>query len=740
MPIRPLTLKDKEHVLALDQTIFSGVDTLGGWSERDFDQFFNKEHCFVFFDEEHPEALLGYIFATQEEESTYISNLGADPKVGRRGIGTALMEHVMVHEEEHAKQSHRPFSLKLHVDKDNQQALQFYNKFGFKEDGQDSHGLRLTATKVPEKLQRQERQSPELISRKAVIIRNIEVMGHDELYLALEGLEPDEQAPEEVNELFQLVRSKEELNANQLNQSMTLFKLETVRTYLHNTLKEKTGNYIIYHLNGLMHGGQTNEANVNYILDKLATFPAHTDFDLLYLGGGHGDPHLGSSNLSKQQLERITKTLQDKKSHFSAVVLGSCFSTAFLGLYQPLLKEFGVTMSNSLECGGDNNFKSAMEWVRGKQNEFYSKENIRMGIDVSLENRTAFKQVLAGAGGADGDALREEYNRLVAVYREEIQNVLQDLTEEQLVVWTDEALNSDIERFITEIRLEVVDKESIQGRLRSYPKLEKHLHWMSEQVGEELIGTKLIACLQPPPTTFVVGTSTKITLFNFSQADTMPEHAHEAFQANYRAVLRQVVNKESEPLVAINELLTDFNDVAVKRQFNRLFSQSIELTAERALRAEEQRKAALEEQQHELNKKIFTEQLKMLNDKVVELDRRGASKAHKAAVELYAKLNQAGEDYFANKPTTQSHKIFTKDCTTSINEARKELDKHRGWSEFLTNLLLAIGTLGLGLVLKGAINTENNRYFFFVHETKSSRLAQAITTAIEGLVSPSTMQ
>jgi hypothetical protein len=68
------------------------------------------------------------------------------------------------------------------------------------------------------------------------------------------------------------------------------------------------------------------------------------------------------------------------------------------------------------------------------------------------------------------------------------------------------------------------------------------------------------------------------------------------------------------------------------------------------------------------------------------------------------------------------------------------LDKHRGWSEFLTNLLLAIGTLGLGLVLKGAINTENNRYFFFVHETKSSRLAQAITTAIEGLVSPSTMQ
>ncbi|KGP64054.1 hypothetical protein EP47_03795 [Legionella norrlandica] len=97
---------------------------------------------------------------------------------------------------------------------------------------------------------------------------------------------------------------------------------------------------------------------------------------------------------------------------------------------------------------------------------------------------------------------------------------------------------------------------------------------------------------------------------------------------------------------------------------------------------------------------------------------------------LHKQLNEAGTIYFSKEPTLQTYKTFKKNCDAYIQEARKELDEHRGCSSFLTNLALWIGTLGIGILVKGAINLANNRSFFFVHETDSSKTVKGIEEAI----------
>ena len=223
----------------------------------------------------------------------------------------------------------------------------------------------------------------------ALIIRNIAGIQVDDLKAALNGLAPNEAAPQDFNELLGLVQSNDKLN-----RALVLFKQQNVRDYIYETVKEKTGNHVIYHLNGLEDGGAINDQNVDYVIDKLKQIPPQVEFDMLYLGGGHGDPSLGSSNLSKQQLKNITDVLKERKAPFSVVILGSCFSTAYAGLYQPLLKDSGVILSNSLECGGDNNFHQAMEWMSGQRDEFYSDKDIQDSIKISREARSAIRRVL----------------------------------------------------------------------------------------------------------------------------------------------------------------------------------------------------------------------------------------------------------------------------------------------------------------------------------------------------------
>lgn len=129
----------------------------------------------------------------------------------------------------------------------------------------------------------------------------------------------------------------------------------------------------------------------------------------------------------------------------------------------------------------------------------------------------------------------------------------------------------------------------------------------------------------------------------------------------------------------------------------------------------------------------FNEQLNLLNNKIDDFTTRGTQaiqhgnlntyaylkKAKIAAISLHEELSLAGAHYFGKQTT---HQDFKTTCDQLLKSAHFELDKHRGWSQFLINLAIGLSTLGIGLIVKGAINLTKNQSFFFVCKTNSSEI------------------
>lgn len=86
-------------------------------------------------------------------------------------------------------------------------------------------------------------------------------------------------------------------------------------------------------------------------------------------------------------------------------------------------------------------------------------------------------------------------------------------------------------------------------------------------------------------------------------------------------------------------------------------------------------------------------QLVQLKAKADNLYTHEHHKAYDSAMELFDTINQAYNEYQKNKDLQQ----FKSTCSDALDKARPELEKHRGWSEFLVNLAIAIPTLGVGL-------------------------------------------
>ncbi len=722
MPIRHLTVADKDQILELDQIIFNSIDLHGGWSSNDFNHFFNEEWCYAFYDEQQPEKILGYIFVRQEGDHIYISNLGVDPRVKKRGIGTELMKTILLQEQELSKKRTRPFSVQLDVDINNKPAIRFYMKFGFQMVSRGDHGFKMSISQLPKQFKNKDTS----LSKKALIIRNAEGFSYSELEVALDGLTFSEQAPETFNELIHLIHSKATLHWPQLEKALALFKQQQVRDYVYQTVKEKTGNYIIYHLNGIDEQGVVNENHFRYLTNKLAEIPANTEFDVFYLGGGHGSPFVGSSNLNKQQLQSISDILTNKSIRCSVMVFGSCFSTAYLGLFQPLLKAAGVTLSNSLECGGDNHFKSVIAWVTGQQTEFYSNENIRNSIFIAPEARVAFRRILSDAD------LSDDYNHLLEAYKQTAYRGLGLSEDEFIEEIADEMFNNDVDNIFVSMCMNVLNKERLQNALSTCPKLKKYIQAIADKKGEDFIFNALLDCLTPLPTTLAVGTAKSLTMFNYSNATTRPQYVTEDFQKNYRAVLSKV--HSSKQFSDIQEVSQEFGDVSVKKQFNNLFAQATKSQKQREEDLHHREQKQRQQQKQEQNQQVFNAQLDLLLDKISEFEQRpGTEDARKAAYKLYTQLNTAAAIYFSQPPTVDAYKTFKSDCNAFIKEAREQLEMHRGWSEFLRNLALAVGTLGFGLLIKGFINVTNNRAFFFCSETDSSKRLGLISDTVNSM-------
>lgn len=143
--IRPLKKSDKDQILALDKIIFGTMDD--GWTSDDFDYFFNGDLCFVSYEEGNPEKINGYIFANQNLNCTYISNIGVVKEFQGMGIGKELMKMVMLKELEHPAE--RSYSTKLQVLSTNQRALTFYQRLGFQVTSFEEPWVQMEATTLP---------------------------------------------------------------------------------------------------------------------------------------------------------------------------------------------------------------------------------------------------------------------------------------------------------------------------------------------------------------------------------------------------------------------------------------------------------------------------------------------------------------------------------------------------------------------------------------------------------------
>ena len=131
-------------------------------------------------------------------------------------------------------------------------------------------------------------------------------------------------------------------------------------------------------------------------------------------------------------------------------------------------------------------------------------------------------------------------------------------------------------------------------------------------------------------------------------------------------------------------------------------------------------------------KENYAHQLRLLELKITDIKTRmllalgnGEASNHKklrlaydAASTLHAALTAEGEIYFKN-PNRATYQKFKINCGKQIDIAREELSLHRGWAEFLANLALGLATLGLGILIKGAVNHAKHRHFLFVCKTRS---------------------
>ncbi|KTD43405.1 GNAT family N-acetyltransferase [Legionella quateirensis] len=557
MPIRQLNETDKMQVLEIDRTVFGASD--GGWTSDDFDHFFNPGSCFIFYEEEKPDEIIGYIFSGQSNHGTYISNIAVKNGYEGRGIGRELMKVVML--KEAGRSENKTFSTTLQVRADNERAKNFYERLGYKVTSSNGTWLQMQATALPALFLEAQKPAPsdKEKQRQAVIIRNIDAMESSDLKSALEGLERNDKAPLEFNELITLANSSSELNFMQLERALHLFKMEHVRNYIYKSIQEKTGNHVIYHLNGIDDSGRRNEKNVTYIIEKLKQIPSDSHFDMLYVGGGHGDPALGSSNLSSSQLQAITRALTENKTHFSSVILGSCFSTAYSALYNPLLDRNGVMISNSLECGGDNNFRQSIEWMNGRRDEFFSQDDFMASERGVREARSAIKRMLEAeipleVLRPDADPLFDEYNGIIA-------NI--------------------------QAQKDGVSIEQIKIFLNDYPFLNKHIKTIIDQkvnqrtnrqeAEAEVLNTLKTRVLQPYPTSLAVAADGTLTLINFSQFDEMPPNATFDYMKNYGSVIQTVRRAAA---FKVKEVTEGFDGVSAKKQFNVYFASATSKKAE----------------------------------------------------------------------------------------------------------------------------------------------------------------
>ncbi len=102
-------------------------------------------------------------------------------------------------------------------------------------------------------------------------------------------------------------------------------------------------------------------------------------------------------------------------------------------------------------------------------------------------------------------------------------------------------------------------------------------------------------------------------------------------------------------------------------------------------------------------------------------------KANNLSVSLKTSLEnlQPKHDSTTNKYLVEENKLteFKANCMKSINDARPELEKHRGWKQLLLNTAQILSGIG---IVAGIVNYKVNKQFFFKVKTDSAKKLDAL--------------
>jgi ribosomal protein S18 acetylase RimI-like enzyme len=92
------------------------------WEATHFLAPLNKKWEYSFYVQDHGGTLVGFLVASQKEQSIHIHKFVVDSKFQRGGIGSRMVDHLL-------QQSSRTITLK--VDQENAKAISFYKQKGF---------------------------------------------------------------------------------------------------------------------------------------------------------------------------------------------------------------------------------------------------------------------------------------------------------------------------------------------------------------------------------------------------------------------------------------------------------------------------------------------------------------------------------------------------------------------------------------------------------------------------------
>lgn len=121
MRIEPMTLKDLDQVMAIEQTSFTSP-----WKRSFFEYDINRKdaQCFV---AKEKDKVIGYVDAWFISDEVHLANIAVDKDFRRQGVASKLLSKII----EIAQQKNCQKIL-LEVRLSNVIAQKFYEKFGFK--------------------------------------------------------------------------------------------------------------------------------------------------------------------------------------------------------------------------------------------------------------------------------------------------------------------------------------------------------------------------------------------------------------------------------------------------------------------------------------------------------------------------------------------------------------------------------------------------------------------------------